>query len=118
MQKTAIALTCLALACLALTACSSTPFEAPQDDNKIVPGHRIGAVSIGMEAKDVLEALGTPRESTKLPQRTVNAFADGLTVVVRDSDLRVISVGTNDAWYTTAEGIRAGSSELEVRAQL
>src|SRR5947207_13500595 len=108
----------IAAACVALAGCASQPIEAPRADNLIVPGHRIGPAALGMPAKDVLEALGAPRETTKLPGRMVNVFSDGITVVVSDGDLRVISIGTTDAWYTTQEGIRPGSTELEVRAQL
>jgi hypothetical protein len=100
------------VAVLALAGCSSTPGYL------VVPGERIGAVFIGMPAKDVIEALGAPRESTRLPNRTVNEFADGLTVVVREADQRVISIGTTDAWYRTAAGVGAGATEFEVRAQL
>jgi hypothetical protein len=100
-----------ALLALAATGCSSI------DDNRIVPGERIGPVVIGMSAKDLLDTLGTPSASTKLPGRTLNEF-DGLAVVVGDADLRVISVGTSDFWYATDAGVRAGSSEFEVRAQL
>jgi hypothetical protein len=108
----------LAAIALALAGCSAAPLEAPKADNLIVPGQRIGQAALGMSAKALIDSLGAPRESTKLPERTVNEFRDGITVVVRDSDLRVISIGTADAWYTTPEGIRAGSTELEVRAQL
>jgi hypothetical protein len=107
-----------AIACLLFAGCSSAPLESPQADNLIVPGHRIGAAALGMSAKDLIAALGAPRESTRLPGRTVNAFADGITAVVSDNDLRVVSLGTVDAWYATPEGIRTGSTELEVRAQL
>jgi len=100
------------VAALALAGCSSTPGYL------IVPGERIGAVYIGMPAKDVIDELGAPLESTRLPNRTVSAFHDGLTVVVREADQRVISIGTTDTWYATAEGVRAGSTELEVRAEL
>ena len=111
------------LACLALlvaAGCSSTPRDAnaPVFDNLIVPGQRIGPVSLGMPAKELVQAAGSPKETRRLPNRTVSEFSDGIVTVIRDSDLRVISIGTKDPWYATADGIRAGSSELEVRVHL
>ena len=109
-------------ACLALlvaAGCSSTRDpNTPVFDNLIVPGQRIGPVSLGMPAKGLVQAAGSPKETRRLPNRTVSEFADGLVAVTRDSDLRVISIGTRDPWYATADGIRAGSSELEVRTHL
>ena len=111
------------LAVALIAGCGSNPpGDAPpqgRNDNLIVPGQRIGKVAVGMPAKDLVHAAGRPKDSTRTAKGSmISDFGDGLVAVVSDAELRVVTVGTSDPWYTTVEGIRAGSSELEVQALL
>ncbi len=109
---------------VALAACGSNrPADEPppptgRNDNLIVPGQRIGKVAVGMPARQLVNAAGSPKDSSRLGKGFVSDFGDGLVAVVNDGDLKVVTIGTSDPWYATPEGIRAGSSELEVVARL
>lgn len=85
-------------------------------DSAIVPGQRIGPVALGMSGPQLLQAAGSPRTSNHSMDVTSAQFLNGVEVSVRDRDNRVTSASTADGRYATADGLRVGASELEVRS--
>ena len=90
-----------------------------ESDHLIVPGRRIGSISLGMTASAVIKILGQP----------TRAFGSGakqnywwstfeLGVGVDNQSQRVVSVGTMGPQWATARGLRVGDSEAKVKAQL
>ena len=82
---------------VALAACGSNrPADEPppptgRNDNLIVPGQRIGKVAVGMPARQLVNAAGSPKDSSRLGKGFVSDFGDGLVAVVNDGDLKVVS---------------------------
>jgi len=95
-----------------------TPPPSPMFDELIIPGQRIGPVAIGMAGADLLKALGPPRQSFHSAKATHNHFGNGLWVTVRDTDNKVVGIGTSDPRYRTKDGLRVGATEFEIRAHL
>ena len=96
-----------------------TPTAAPSFDRVIVPGQRMGPVSLGMSGAQLLQALGSPVEShSSFSDGTWNRFSNGLSAFVRHSDTRVSMIVTGEDGYATAQGAGIGSSELEIRTRL
>lgn len=99
-----------------LAACSTTPDPpaTPIDDNAIVPYSRIGKLALGINEAILLKWMG-------VPDRTL-----GETYYYFRNGEQELSIGFDrgKAWYVstlsprfaTADGIRVGMSELEVRA--
>ncbi|HEV2173615.1 MAG TPA: hypothetical protein VGR71_08610 [Nitrospira sp.] len=108
------------------SGCSSAPplpappKQLPPNDDLIVPGNRIGPVAIGMTSKQVLEAKGTPGDSTfRYTDAAVYPYDQNeYSVVVDDVTQQVWRVETSSDEYRTAEGVGVGQSELEMRANL
>lgn len=89
---------------------------APIFDKLIVPGERIGPISLGMMQADVLKILGVPPKSSIHTDGHSRYYYADLTVwISRDS--RVFRIGTDSPEYATADGIRVGMTEPEVRAK-
>lgn len=106
-----------------LSACASQPAppaqgEPAQSDRRIVPGERIGPVSIGMTARQLAEGLGPPTGTVRLPGGTENYFANGLRVVVDNASRKVRRITTLNTLFATAEGARKGLSGLEIKRRL
>ncbi len=94
------------------------PTAAPRDE-MVVPGGRIGPIALGMSAATLFNTLGTPDESNRFKDaQAIHYKSVGLRTTVLDSYQQVINVHTDEPRYATAEGIRVGASELEVRAKL
>src|SRR5215831_12744563 len=108
-----------------VTGCASAP-SAPQssakipsnNDHLIVPGQRIGQVSLGMSVQQLIATLGTPVKSEPYGggNRSNNSFSIGLDVDV--SGTAVDGIFARNSTYKTAEGVGLGMSDLEVRALL
>jgi hypothetical protein len=79
-----------------------------------VPGPGIGPISRGMTAAELYRILGNPIQIRGSELYIFSALA----VAITDSSDRVSGVGTGDKKYSTREGLRVGSSALEVRAKL
>jgi len=93
--------------------------QTRDSDNVVVLGQRIGPALVGMQPKALLQALGSPDKSMSLEHATVYVYTNfDLTVWVNDRKNRVTEVSTSSARYRTADGIRVGSSELELVATL
>src|ERR1700730_6859535 len=94
---------------------------AAKDGNLIVPGVRIGPISLGMSDADVYKILGDPTQTMTEGVdmgRAIQYVFPKLTVVVSRATHKVTSVITLDPGYSTAEGIKVGSSGLAVSTKL
>jgi len=95
------------------------PVREPVHDLSIVPGERIGSISLGMPLSQVLDVLGDPAESYGWGMEgypgTVYTYGGtehirALRVIVRTKDQRVRAITVADPSYQTARGIRYGGS--------
>jgi hypothetical protein len=101
---------------LTLTACEMIPLEREEptalksSDHIVVPGDRIGPVSLGMSPKAVFQLLGQPNwtgSSAFLWRYGDSSFF----VRVDDAHQQVVQVAVyNDASFHTAKGARYGST--------
>ena len=120
----------LAMSMLLVAGCSGAqqrapavrPPAAPIHDQLIVPGQRIGPASLGLSPADVFRLFGNPQSSyvqTKKEPGLHHSYKyRDLTVWIDSASNRVTYLITSSPNFATAEGIRAGMSELEVRAKL
>lgn len=97
-------------------------------DSRIVPGERLGEVTLGMLYKDVVAAWGTPY----FQKGTLATFGTNLGLGGNPGDVRVwlrypgadrvdritISLPTSVAHCKTAEGVHVGSTIDDVRERL
>ena len=86
-------------------------------DYLIVPGKRIGAVSVGMPVSQLYDVMGEPTQSLK-GRGTARYVFEELEVIVDDADGSVATVSTESADFATAEGLRVGLTDLAVKAKL
>ena len=116
----------------------ATPKAEPQAipeeqirDRFIIPGERVGPITLHMPLRELITAMGEPVSSTasRLPgtggrPALLYRYADpeasaegGILVLVRENDETVYSVRIDRMEsYQTREGVRFGSSEALVRA--
>jgi hypothetical protein len=127
---------CLLASALVFVGCATTanaPDASPSpehvaglltiNDNLIVPGERIGPVFLGMTEQQLYHKLGEPTTTMTAPGTVNYAYpttqlsvsVDAVTHKVWEIDLDTAEGTTR---YSTAEGIKAGSSSLAVRTQL
>jgi hypothetical protein len=120
-----IRLTLYGLSLIAIVGCQSTgngdvvlpaPPGSPIFDTLIVPGQRIGPISIGMTAGELLRVAGAPTNSTRFKDGSANRFGNGIGAFVADDSGRVFSVNTADPRYRTVGGVGTNSSDLEIRS--
>ena len=117
------------LVAIALAACASNSTEdlskvppppaVPIRDYSIVPGQRIGPISLGMTEADLYRAMGEPTKSYSYSSSTAYQFGPNtpsVTATVYHSTRKIHVIGTNSRSYSTPEGISVGSSELAARA--
>ena len=86
-------------------------------DNTIVPGKRIGPVSVGMSVSQLYDVMGEPTQTQK-GRGTERYVFEGLEVVVDDADESVSTITTGSADYATADGLKVGLTILAVKAKL
>ena len=113
----------LAASTLVLGACASVPPPPPPTappvfDHLVVPATRIGPVSLGMTSKQLLEAVGSPVEGYRFADASQSKFSNGLSAVVDDKTQQVWRAQTQDPSYATAEGVRIGMRDVEIRSRL
>ena len=96
---------------------TSTANKSVVKDNVIVPGKRIGPLSVGMPVSQLYDVMGEPTQSQKGRGTERYVFED-LDVVVDDTDESVSAVTTESADYTTADGLKVGLTTLAVKAKL
>lgn len=122
-----IAFAGLVAGCASSPSLPPPPAEPPVFDRLIVPGKRVGPISLGMTRDQVIAALGLPVETflygggtTGLAYQRINnadrSFSTGLEVIVGNQSSRVenITVGTG-AQYATTQGLAVGMQESKVR---
>jgi hypothetical protein len=103
-----------AVVLLTLTACETIAPQEPaalkNSDHIVIPGDRIGPISLGMSPKAVFQLLGPP--STTIGSTLLWRYGDSSFFVrADDTHQRVVQVAVyNDASFHTAEGARYGST--------
>jgi len=109
LRSTAMA---LILAAVAVTTVSAQV----ANDRQIVPGARVGPVSLGMTAADLYRTMGEPKSTM--------AFDDGgfkyewnEIVVLSDKGGHVAFISPTTGGYSLSPGLHIGSSELALQAQ-
>jgi hypothetical protein len=113
-------------------ASKAEPQALPEErirDRFIIPGERVGPISLRMPLRQLISAMGEPVSSTatRIPggrAALLYRYADpeaspegGILVMVREYDQTVYSVQIDGVEsYQTREGVRFGSSEALVRS--
>lgn len=87
----------------------------PIRDNKIVPGHRIGPVAIGMTSAELYRAMGEPTKTVRAGKVTRYEYPD-VHAVVLDSIQKVVTLHAISRQYATPEGVSVGDSDLAAHA--
>jgi hypothetical protein len=112
---------------LGLVGCS-TPLDlegvppvpaTPIYDDLIVPGYRIGPVALGLTEAQLLSIKGAPSKSYE-GDTTWYVYQSDMNVYVRNIGgvRRIVRVNAEDPRYVTKEGLRYGSSLLELKAKM
>jgi hypothetical protein len=92
-----------------------------KQDMQIVPGQRIGRITVGMAHGQLRQILGEPSETNNIGSWWRNySWSTGLRVSIKMSLDTVDSVQVSGPakQYRTAEGLAVGSSESEIRSRL
>ena len=93
-------------------ACASNPLTL--NDNRIIPGERVGDVEIGMPLDQLLALKGVPSRTTPIPGSAATTYSfEGLTVAAHD---RVYWIIVHDSRFQTPNGIAKGSEQIRARA--
>ena len=103
----------LAFVLAALPASATAP-----DDHVVVPGQRVGPVSIGMGPAELLQALGAPEESRTFQDGGSSYDYNGRHLQVIANGGKVSTIATWDAGDHLANGLKIGSAELELQAMM
>lgn len=124
-----IAVAGIQTACATVSRLPPPPAEPPVFDLLIIPGKRVGPVSLEMTQNQLFAAMGRPTlDETIVSYDKVwgyqyqiqrldrGAFWVGLEVQVGRRSERVtwINVGRGNNGYRTKEGVRVGTSQREV----
>lgn len=105
------------LAALLAFACPSETW-AQLSDHLIVPGRRIGSVSLGMTAANLLRLRGDPRHTERYADASVYEFGDGVKVFVSDKSGKVFRICVVSTDYALASALSVGDSDLAIKAKL
>lgn len=92
-----------------------------KQDTQIVPGQRIGRITVGMAHGNLRQILGEPSETYNIGTWWRNySWSTGLRISIKMSLDAVDSVQVSSpaTQYRTAEGLAVGSSESEIRSRL
>jgi hypothetical protein len=107
---------CAAVLAAAALACSSNAHA--ENDHLIVPWRRIGPVTLGMTASNLVRILGEPTQKNRGLVVTLYYWKDDLSVTVKNEDSTVTQICALSRDYATGEGLRPGLSETAVIALL
>jgi hypothetical protein len=115
----------IALLTLASCASSSSLKLSAQDhdsfmainDNLIVPNQRIGPAFLGMTEQELYKKLGEPTQTMNNGPYTLYYYPS-VDVSILKSSGTVIQVTASNPAYHTSEGIKVGSSLLEMKTKL
>lgn len=100
------------------------PPATPIRDQLIVAGHRIGPVSLGMTAAQLLQALGEPDKVSNYTAGADHRMMQSLLFRSFEVHMptlnpqRVTSIRTTDGRYATVQGLHVGSSTLSFSGAL
>lgn len=102
-----------AIVCLAtLVGCASKPLTL--NDNRIIPGERVGDVEIGMPLDQLLALKGIPKRTIPIEGTAATTYVfDGLTVAAHD---KVYWIIVHDSRFQTPDGVSKGSEQISARA--
>ncbi len=84
------------------------------NDHLIVPWRRVGPVSLGMTATDVVRILGEPTQKNGNPITTTYHWQDELSVTVKTDTAYVTQICAISPNYATSQGLRPGMADSEV----
>jgi outer membrane protein assembly factor BamE (lipoprotein component of BamABCDE complex) len=87
-----------------------------ENDHLIVPWQRIGPVTLGMTAEDVVLLLGAPTQKNQARYVTVYYWKDNLSVTARTDSSDVTQICALSPDYATVQGLRPGLSDTSVSA--
>jgi hypothetical protein len=88
----------------------SPALSQAQNDHQIVPGQRVGPVTIGMSAADLYRAMGEPTKSRNYANGA--GYSWGGLQANLGADGRVIEILVLDGSYLLVGGLAVGSSQL------
>lgn len=93
--------------------------RARADDMLIVPGKRVGAVTVGMSRTQVDKLLGAASSSNELSPHRANAvwpLPGKGDIHVQFVDGKAVRVGTTAKEYATSDGLAGGASVAKMRS--
>jgi hypothetical protein len=109
------------LLCLAVAACAGTAsrtaaneVENAERDELIVPGSRVGPVSIGMSEGALRQLMGNPLDVYETEENRMFEYKQ-LSVVVPKKTRIVELLIVPDAHYATLQGAAVGDSEARIQ---
>lgn len=97
-------------------AANPTPTEKSILDALIVPGSRIGPVTLGLSMEQVTQDLGSGQKRP-MPEGTMHLYEE-LGLVVYAQEGRVTSVTTRSPHFATRQGVAVGSDVDAVLSHL
>ena len=113
-----------AMLCTALSGCAAKGSQPAVDevgsaelDDLIVPGRRVGPVSLGMSEAALRQLMGQPLETHQTEDSKMYEFRQ-LSVVVPNNTRRVELVIVPAPHYRTLSGLTVGDEEPKVAAEL
>jgi hypothetical protein len=83
-----------------------------QNDHLIVPWQRIGPMSVGMSAADLIHSMGPP--ASRQPGEVITYKWPGVWATVTEDGLWTTQICTFDPADVTVEGLHVGSTDLSV----
>ena len=91
-----------------------------ENDYLIVPWERIGPITLGMSADDLLRLMGDPTHTMGGPPHTFNTlyWHDELSATINKDGAYVTQVCALSPAHATRQGVHPGSSEAAVEALL
>lgn len=84
------------------------------NDHLIVPWRRVGPISLGMTAADLVRILGEPSQVNGNPVITTYHWKDELSVTVKTDSSYVTQICAISPDYATAQGLRPGLPDTAV----
>ncbi len=100
----------------AMSVAVSSAFAEGPNDHVIVPGQRIGPMSLNMSTADLYHAMGEPKNSVTANNGTWASYEwDGVMVWTDLPAGKVTAVLASAPQYSMKDGITIGSSELALR---
>jgi len=98
---------------------SPTASAQVANDHLIIPGERVGPISLGMSTQDLYKALGEPTQSVTGNDGTWASYSwQDLTVQTDLPSGKVSHISVSGPSYSIDNNLRVGASELALRANL